>query len=448
VTGSANTAVTWTVQEGAPGGAVGSTGLYTAPSTAGTYHVVATSVADPSKSATVAVTVTSPGVSVASPNGSDDTASFNAAIAAANGGRVNVPGSGTYVVQAVAVNKPGTTIVCSATAPATIKLKPLPSGDGSPILNVTAGGFTLQNCILDGNRAAQPSGGFNDSYMGRSFRTALKMDGKYTGLTVDRVTFKNVYGAAIAPRNVSAISITNSVFKDSNFEAAFATTTWISGDPTDFVTSFTFVGNTITNLSSGDPSINPNGLLVQQTRTVDVENNVWDGFERNAMKLENCRDGVVANNRISNGSGPNFAGIGMQNGTHNMTVSGNQIDNCGSGIDTSLVVNAQFGSDTVDHLTISGNTITNVRSGSMPDGIRLLGYGSAMTDVSITGNVVKSVPRDGINVRMFTTATPSPTFTRITIQNNQLTSAGSCTSWFSGTSVTPTSVVTSPNTCN
>jgi hypothetical protein len=448
VTGTANTGVVWTVQEGSAGGAVGSAGLYTAPSGAGTYHVVATSVADPTKSAAATVTVTAPGVTVAAPNGSDDTASFNSAITAANGGTVNVQGSGTYMVRAVAVNKANTTLACDAGAPATLKLKALASGDGSPILKVTAGNFTIRNCILDGNKTAQPAGGFNDSFMGRSFRTALLMDGPLSGLTVDKATFKNVYGAGIATRTVSQISITNSAFQDNNFEAAFATTSWVSGDPTDRVTGFKFVGNTITDARSHDPSINANGLLVQQTATVDIENNVWDGFERNAMKLENCRDGTVANNRISNGDQQNFAGIGMQNGAHAITLSGNQIDNTGSGIDTSLVVGGQFGSDTVDHVTITGNTITNVKAGSMPDGIRLLGYGSAMTDISITGNVIKSVPRDGINVRQFTTYYASPAFARITIQNNQLTSAGSCTNWFSGTSVQPTSATSTPNTCN
>jgi len=59
VTGSANTAVTWAVTEGASGGTITSGGVYTAPATAGTYHVVATSVADTSKSATATVTVTS-----------------------------------------------------------------------------------------------------------------------------------------------------------------------------------------------------------------------------------------------------------------------------------------------------------------------------------------------------------------------------------------------------
>lgn len=58
VTGTTNSAVTWSVQEGAAGGAVTAAGVYTAPATAGTYHVTAKSVADPTKSATATITVT------------------------------------------------------------------------------------------------------------------------------------------------------------------------------------------------------------------------------------------------------------------------------------------------------------------------------------------------------------------------------------------------------
>lgn len=56
VTGDKNTAVTWKVEE-ANGGSVNASGLYTAPATAGTYRVTATSVADTKKSATATVTV-------------------------------------------------------------------------------------------------------------------------------------------------------------------------------------------------------------------------------------------------------------------------------------------------------------------------------------------------------------------------------------------------------
>src|ERR1700735_4512330 len=54
VTGTANTMVTWA----ATGGTISSTGDYTAGNNAGTFSVTATSVADTSKSAQMAVTVT------------------------------------------------------------------------------------------------------------------------------------------------------------------------------------------------------------------------------------------------------------------------------------------------------------------------------------------------------------------------------------------------------
>lgn len=55
VTGSNNTAVTWSVGEG--NGTVSNTGLYTAPNVAGTYQVTATSQADTTKTATATITV-------------------------------------------------------------------------------------------------------------------------------------------------------------------------------------------------------------------------------------------------------------------------------------------------------------------------------------------------------------------------------------------------------
>ncbi len=58
VSGTSDTRVTWTVSEGSAGGSVDSGGLYQAPAQAGTFHVVATSVADATRSATATVTVT------------------------------------------------------------------------------------------------------------------------------------------------------------------------------------------------------------------------------------------------------------------------------------------------------------------------------------------------------------------------------------------------------
>jgi hypothetical protein len=65
VSGTADLTVTWSVTE-ASGGAVDTAGHYTAPATAGTYHVVVRSSADPAVSATAQVTVTSAPVLVVS----------------------------------------------------------------------------------------------------------------------------------------------------------------------------------------------------------------------------------------------------------------------------------------------------------------------------------------------------------------------------------------------
>jgi hypothetical protein len=58
VTGTATTAVTWSVQE-ANGGSVDPNGIYTAPTAPGTYHVVAASNAVPASQAIAEVTVRS-----------------------------------------------------------------------------------------------------------------------------------------------------------------------------------------------------------------------------------------------------------------------------------------------------------------------------------------------------------------------------------------------------
>ena len=64
VTGTADRAVTWSVEEGLAGGTVTSAGVYIAPVNPGTYHVVATSAADPTRRATATVTVTTKVLSV------------------------------------------------------------------------------------------------------------------------------------------------------------------------------------------------------------------------------------------------------------------------------------------------------------------------------------------------------------------------------------------------
>jgi hypothetical protein len=57
VSGTANLGITWSVREGQSGGSITPAGVYTAPSSPGTYHVVATSLADPTRTAEGSVAV-------------------------------------------------------------------------------------------------------------------------------------------------------------------------------------------------------------------------------------------------------------------------------------------------------------------------------------------------------------------------------------------------------
>ncbi len=59
VTGTADTSVTWSIVQGAAGGTISATGLYTAPSATGVFHVLATSRANPAASGSATVNVTS-----------------------------------------------------------------------------------------------------------------------------------------------------------------------------------------------------------------------------------------------------------------------------------------------------------------------------------------------------------------------------------------------------
>ena len=136
ITGSSNTAVTWS----ATGGTVSSNGLYTAPATAGTYSVTATSQADTTKSASATVTVTKVAVSISPVSAAlltgatqqftaTVTGSTNTAVTwSATGGTVSSNGlytapatAGTYSV--TATSQADTTKSASATVTVTTRVR-------------------------------------------------------------------------------------------------------------------------------------------------------------------------------------------------------------------------------------------------------------------------------------------------------------------------------------
>lgn len=115
VTGSTNKAVTWSVQESG-GGTVTKAGLYTAPSTSGTFHVQATSAADPTKNATATVIVTA----ITCVAGSPDTPCTGASpTITCVAGAPNTPCSGGSPVVLCTTGSPSV-VACSGATPTVV----------------------------------------------------------------------------------------------------------------------------------------------------------------------------------------------------------------------------------------------------------------------------------------------------------------------------------------
>jgi hypothetical protein len=466
VTGSTNTTVTWTVQEGAAGGAVSSTGLYTAPSSPGTYHVIAKSSADASKTATATLNVVA-GVSVSAPNGADDTAAFNSAIAAANGGTVVVPASSRpYVVANVQVTKAGTTIQCVG-AP-TIKMKPLPTGDGSPMFRVKANNVTFKDCTFDGNWDAHGERYLSNSFAGRVYRSGIAMHqdngALMSGLTVTGCTFNYFQGAQIITRETEKIVVTDTTFDTNMQEALWDNRTCYPGTgcanaTPRFLDGLTFQRNTVRNAGCqykygangcnvNGGSVTANGGLLSNVKNVIFTDNVFQHIERNAFKFENMggsaqQRSIVANNTVSDITFGTFAGFQMQNGVHFATFSGNDIRNtAGAGIHSDMVVSGQYGADPCEDVIIENNKISNTRRF---DGIRFLCHGAYLKNVTIRNNTLTSVTDYPIDVRQYI---GTGGFSNINITGNTANgyTAGLCI-YLYGQYGSPTNVISSPNTC-
>jgi hypothetical protein len=98
VSGTSDTSVIWSVQEGASGGTISSSGVYTAPVTPGTYHVVATSHADQSQSA-IAQVIVGPGAGQITFGSQMTTQRIQNTATLLNNGKVLLAGGGTSTAE-------------------------------------------------------------------------------------------------------------------------------------------------------------------------------------------------------------------------------------------------------------------------------------------------------------------------------------------------------------
>lgn len=188
VTNATDPAVTWSLREASGCGSVSAAGLYAAPGGAATCHVVATSVADPTARAEVAVTVTAPttvpppvAITVTPANGAVDacrTLTFTAAVTGttngavtwsvqegAAGGSISPAGvyaapanAGTYHVVATSQANATSSTVAAVTvsdrilgvavSPSALDLQPGASGQFTATVTTTCGSFATTQTVI------------------------------------------------------------------------------------------------------------------------------------------------------------------------------------------------------------------------------------------------------------------------------------------------------------
>lgn len=148
VTGTSNTAVTWSVDPIGPVavGTITQAGLYTAPAVAGTFTVRATSAADSTKSGTAAITVTLPAVTVTvNPSNPTLAAGGSLTLSASVSGSANPNVTWETTAGTVAPATASTTTTFTAPAQAgTVTVTARSVADatktGTAVITVTAGG--------------------------------------------------------------------------------------------------------------------------------------------------------------------------------------------------------------------------------------------------------------------------------------------------------------------
>ena len=244
VTGTSNTAVTWSVVE-AGGGTISQSGVYTAPATAGTYHVKVSSVADLTRSATATVTVTSVSVTI-SPASATVTVSGTKSFSAIVSGTSN-----TAVTWSV-VEAGGGTITSSGayTAPAAVGIyhvKAVSAADATKNATATVTVTAAPQKFPIGTWV----GPHNVIITVNALVDTLGTDSYYSG----SVSYP-AFSGGVANISGNIISATGAIDYVQN-SALAVTTQSVSGTS---VTSFAFQGDDATNLTL--PITSYTGLLV------------------------------------------------------------------------------------------------------------------------------------------------------------------------------------------
>jgi hypothetical protein len=266
--GTTNTAVTWT----ASGGTVTSSGLYTAPSSAGTYTVTATSAADSTKSASAVVTVSQPvqvSVSISPTTATLSTGAqkqFTASVSGstntavtwtASGGTVTVGGlyaapssAGTYTVTATSAADS----TKSASAVITVSQPVQVSVSISPTTATLSTGAQKQF-------TASVSGSTNTAVTWAALGGTVTSGGLYTAPSSAGTYTVTATSAADSTKSASAI-VTVSQTTPVSISISPSTVSLSTGGQEQFTANVSGTSNTAVTWSASGGTVSTSGLYV------------------------------------------------------------------------------------------------------------------------------------------------------------------------------------------
>jgi hypothetical protein len=320
---------------------------------------------------------------------SDDTLPLNAVLKVSM--EIALMPGRIYLVQSVAV--PANRVIRGNGA--TIRQMPLPKGSGLPILAILGPRVDCESVRFDGQRKLQPSDGFSDSFdtgsgkTGRAFRAAIRIDGALGEVGHHRFTdcrFEETYGACIAARRCSNLTVERCIASHCNFELLMTSSNVQTS-------AFWFVENHCEDLGTGDGRVQANACVISFASQVVAVSNTFERIERNAIKIEQtCSEILIANNRMKSNSVEGFAFVQIQSlanhHARSISIIGNTAVQVGAGI--------AFNSTHLEDVIVSRNVIESTISRNMGDGVQL-GNGD-IRNVTVASNTFRNILRSGIVV--------------------------------------------------
>ncbi|HJW34562.1 MAG TPA: right-handed parallel beta-helix repeat-containing protein [Holophagaceae bacterium] len=437
VSGTTNTAVTWTVDGIANGnatvGTIGGTGnsvTYTAPLVSGTHTIVAKSVADTTRSDSSTITVQSGCAPAptstqtlnvldatygAKGNGvADDTAAIQKAINAVGaGGTVYIP-DGTYMINPIAIPTGGnhglalkSNMTLRLSSGAVLKATTNSAGTYAIVMAQNVTGVNIVGGTIMGDRATH-TGTTGEWGMGISLIGAHQA-------VIEGVTAKECWGDGFYVSGGSTDVTLCNVIADHNRRLGMAITS-VDGM---VVRNSTFINTAGTAPEAGiDLEPNPGETVANLLITnCTLNNNAGNGFE-GGVPIANTGlaflVNVVFDSNTVSGNGVNPEDGQIRNGVLLSNSDGTKITN---NLITTTTGRGILLRDKATHTTISGNTVT--KTITIPGNTFWSGGGIYLGTCAystITGNIVKDNSGYGIQQ----TATDST----VVISNNTVTGNG------------------------